>query len=72
MARSLEASLERLEMLYTEQDHTLGELNRVVAQQDRELSRLRRSVEHLEARLATLRAEYPNEIDPQLEKPPHY
>ncbi len=72
MAESPEARLERLEALFAEQDYTLQQLNDVVAQQDREVSRLHLQVERLQQQLEGLKTELSSNIDPVVDKPPHY
>ncbi len=72
MTESLEAKLNRLEMLYTEQDHTIQTLNNMVVQQDREISRLNINLEQLKVQLQTLKSDGSSDIDPGFEKPPHY
>ena len=72
MAESPEARLERLEALFAEQDYTLQQLNDVVAHQDREVSRLHLQVERLQQQLEGLKTELSSNIDPVVDKPPHY
>lgn len=72
MTESLQARLTRLEMLYSEQDHTTQALNDMVARQDREISRLRDQLEQINGQLQLLKTEFGNDIDPVHEKPPHY
>jgi uncharacterized coiled-coil protein SlyX len=68
----LQSRLERLEMLYSEQDHMIQSLNDTIAQQDREISQLNLSIEQLRLRLQTLTSELSDDIDPAFEQPPHY
>ena len=72
MSDTLESKLERLEMLFAEQDHTIQTLNDVVTQQDQEISQLNTSLEMLRDQLQALRTELSSDIDPGYEKPPHY
>jgi len=69
---SLQSRLERLEILYSEQDYTIQSLNNMVAQQEREISLLNLNIEQLKNRLQALTSELPNDIDPGFELPPHY
>ena len=72
MTESLEAKLNRLEILYTEQDYTIQTLNNMVAQQDQEISRLNIDIQQLKAQLQALKTDGSSDIDPGFEKPPHY
>lgn len=72
MTEKLKAQLDRLEILYTEQDYTIQALNDMVAQQEREISRLGTHIERLEVQLQSLKSDLPRDVDPGLEKPPHY
>ena len=72
MSETLESKLERLETLFAEQDYTIQALNDVVAQQDQEISQLNISLELLKDQLSALRTELSSDIDPVVEKPPHY
>lgn len=72
MSYKLQSRLERLEVLYSEQDYTIQSLNNMIAQQDREISQLHLSIEQLRHRLQTLTSELPDNIDPGFEQPPHY
>ena len=72
MSDRLQSRLERLEVLYSEQDHTIQSLNDVIAQQDREISRLNLDIEQLKLRLQTLTSDLSDDIDPAFEQPPHY
>ena len=72
MTESLEAKLNRLEILYTEQDYTIQTLNNMVAQQDQEISRLNIDIQQLKAQLQALKTDGSIDIDPGFEKPPHY
>ena len=72
MSETLESKLERLETLFSEQDHTIQTLNDMVAQQDQEISQLNISLELLKDQLQALRTELSSDIDTGNEKPPHY
>ena len=72
MTEELKAQLDRLEILYTEQDYTIQALNNMVAQQQQEISRLSSHIERLEAQLQSLKSDLPGDVDPAFEKPPHY
>ena len=72
MNESLQARIEHLETLYSEQDYTVQALNDMVAQQDREISNLTLTVERLRDQLTALKTELPGDISIENEKPPHY
>ena len=72
MSDSLQARLDRLELLYSEQDHTIQTLNDVVAQQSQEISRLNLHLEKIKVQLQSLKTESASEIDSGFEIPPHY
>ena len=72
MNDSLQARLERLEALYSEQEYTVQALNDVVANQDREIANLTLAIGSLEEQLKALRAATSSDISPEIEKPPHY
>ena len=72
MTDGLQSRLEKLEILYSEQDYTIQSLNDLVAQQDREISRLNLSLEQLQQQLLALRTELADNIDSGPELPPHY
>jgi uncharacterized coiled-coil protein SlyX len=69
---SLQSRLDRLEILYSEQDYTIQALNNTISDQDREISRLTLSLEQLRLQLQALRSELTSDIDPAFEQPPHY
>jgi uncharacterized coiled-coil protein SlyX len=69
---SLQARLEHLEALYSEQEYTVQALNDTVAQQDREIARLTSTVERLKDQLLALKTEVRSDISSDDEKPPHY
>ena len=68
----LQSRLERLEVLYTEQDNTIQALNDIISQQDREMTRLMQQIEQLHQQLSSLRSAVSGDIDPTHEPPPHY
>lgn len=72
MTEKLQDQLDRLEILYTEQDYTIQALNDMVAQQEQEISRLGSDVERLEDELRSLKSNLPSDVGPGFEKPPHY
>ena len=72
MSDSLQARLDRLELLYSEQDHTIQTLNDMVAQQSQEISRLNLHLEKIKVQLQSLKTESASEIDSGFEIPPHY
>ena len=72
MNESLQARLEHLETLYSEQEYTVQALNDTVAQQDREISSLTLSIEQLRDQIKALKTELPGDISSDNEKPPHY
>ena len=72
MDDKLQARLERLEVLYSEQDYTIQTLNNTVSQQDREITALRLSIEQMRLQLQSLRSDQPGDTDPKFELPPHY
>jgi uncharacterized coiled-coil protein SlyX len=71
-ANSLQARLQRLEVLYSEQDYTIQALNNTVTQQDRELATITLRFEQLQQQLHSLRSEVAGDTDPGTEQPPHY
>ena len=72
MTEKLKDQLDRLEILYTEQDHTIQTLNNMVARQEQEISRLGSHVEQLEVELRSLKSNLPGDVGTGFEKPPHY
>ena len=64
--------LERLEVLYSEQDYTIQTLNQTVTQQDRDLASLTLRLEQLQLQLQSLRSSVSGDVDTGFEKPPHY
>jgi SlyX protein len=69
---SLQSRLDKLEILYSEQDYTIQTLNELVAQQDREVARLTHNLEQLQQQLQTLRSELSGDTDSADQPPPHY
>jgi uncharacterized coiled-coil protein SlyX len=63
--KSLQARLDSLELLYSEQDHTIQALNDIVAQQSQEISRLREQ-------LQSQKTESASDEGSDFEIPPHY
>lgn len=72
MSKSQQARLDSLELLYSEQDHTIQTLNDIVAQQSQEISRLNFQIEQIKGRLQSLKSESATEISSEFEIPPHY
>jgi uncharacterized coiled-coil protein SlyX len=72
MTEKLKTQMDRLEILYTEQDYTIQALNDTVARQEQQISRLNVSIEQLRVQLQALKTDLPTDIDPVVEKPPHY
>jgi uncharacterized coiled-coil protein SlyX len=72
MKDGLQSRLERLEVLYSEQDYTMQTLNDTISQQDREIAKLTLVIEQLRLQIQSLRAEVAGDIDPGFEQPPHY
>ena len=72
VSETLESKLQRLEILFAEQDHTIQALNDMVAQQDQEISQLNINLQQIKDQLRLLKNELASDIDPVHEKPPHY
>ena len=72
MSDSLQARLDRIELLYSEQDHTIQTLNDVVAQQSQEIAHLNLHLEKIKVQLQSLKTESASEVDSGFEIPPHY
>ena len=72
MSKTLQTRLERLEVLYSEQEHTIQTLNDLVAQQGQEISRLNLQLEQINNQLESLKSEPVSETDSGFEIPPHY
>lgn len=62
--------IERLEVMLTEQERTIGELSDVIARQDREIEELRRRLDVIARRLVSVEEASAPEIASQ--KPPHW
>ena len=63
--------LTRLEILFSEQEHTLQSLNDIVVQQTRQISNLSSDLQILKKQYRELKSELPGGFD-DIEKPPHY
>ena len=63
--------LTRLEMLFSEQEHTIQSLNDIVARQTREISNLKSDLQTLKRQYQELKLELPDQFNDS-EKPPHY
>ncbi len=72
MSDTLQARLNQLEMLYSEQDHTIQALNDMVARQNLEIFRLNTSIEHLKTEMLMLKTDSSADMGSNYEKPPHY
>ena len=72
MTDSLQPRLDRLEVLYSEQDYIIQALNDTISQQDRELTRLNVNIEQLRMQMQSLRSELSPDINSGFEQPPHY
>jgi uncharacterized coiled-coil protein SlyX len=72
MTDNLQPRLDRLEVLYSEQDYTIQALNDTISQQDRELTRLNLNIEQLRLQMQSLRSELSPDINSGFEPPPHY
>jgi uncharacterized coiled-coil protein SlyX len=72
VSKSQQARLDSLELLYSEQDHTIQTLNDIVAQQSQEISRLNLQMEQIKGQLQSLKSESATEIGSEFEIPPHY
>ena len=76
MSESVQARLDRLESIYSEQDHTMQMLNDMVAQQSQEISLLQAQLEQMKIQLLSLKTEPASEgnsaSDGEFEIPPHY
>jgi uncharacterized coiled-coil protein SlyX len=67
----LSEQLTRLEMLYSEQDHTIQALDDIVTRQAREISNLNSVLQLLKQQYQELKSVLPDQSDGS-EKPPHY
>jgi len=72
VSKSQQARLDSLELLYSEQDHTIQTLNDIVAQQSQEISRLNLQMEQIKLQLQSLKSESATETGSEFEIPPHY
>ena len=63
--------LNRLEILFSEQEYTIETLNTLVTRQSGEIARLDRQVDALLTQLRDLREQMPGTVAGD-EKPPHY
>jgi len=63
--------LTRLEMLFSEQEHTIQSLSDIVARQSRQISNLSSDLKSLNQRYQELKSELPGQFG-EVEKPPHY
>ena len=72
MTDNLQPRLDRLEVLYSEQDYIIQALNDTISQQNRELTRLNLSIEQLRLQIQSLRSEVSPDINSGFEQPPHY
>ena len=63
--------LTRLEMLFSEQEHTIQSLNDIVVQQTRQISKLSSDLQALKQQYQELKSSLPGEFS-EIEKPPHY
>lgn len=72
MNESLQARLDRLEIIYAEQEYTIQSLNDTVTRQNREISRLTTDIEQLGQQIQALRTDSSSEIESEFEIPPHY
>jgi uncharacterized coiled-coil protein SlyX len=57
----------KLEMLFSEQEHTLQTLNDIITRQDRDLAKLMLDFESLKLQYIDLKSQLPDQ-----EPPPHY
>jgi uncharacterized coiled-coil protein SlyX len=72
VSKSLQTRLDSLELLYSEQDHTIQTLNDIVAQQSQEISQLNLQMEQIKVQLQSLKSESATETGSEFEVPPHY
>ncbi len=72
VGNSLEDKIARLEVMFSEQEYTIQSLNDMIAQQDQEISQLNINLDLIKVQLRELRNELSIEIDPAIDKPPHY
>ena len=72
MTDSLQPRVDRLEVLYSEQDYLIQALNDTISQQDREITRLNLNLEQLRLQMQSLQSELSPDINSGSEQPPHY
>ena len=72
MSQSLEDKIARLEVMFSEQEYTIQSLNDMIAQQDQEISQLNINLDQVKVQLRALKSELSIELDPEIDKPPHY
>ena len=65
------ARINRLEILFSEQEHTIETLNSVITRQDQDILQLNLQLNHLKQQIQELKQQLPPAtlVD---EKPPHY
>jgi uncharacterized coiled-coil protein SlyX len=66
-----EQRINRLEMLFSEQEYTIETLNEIVTRQSSEISRLTAQLGDLKQQFKDMREQLPDNIAGH-EKPPHY
>ncbi len=71
MTNKLAEAINKLEILYTEQEYTIDSLNETVSRQSAELSQIKLAMEILTQQIKQLKQQLP-EQNPVDEKPPHY
>ncbi len=64
--------ISNLEILFSEQEHTIETLNTVITRQDREISILLQQVDLLKAQIREIKKMIPEGETTLDEKPPHY
>ena len=70
MEEDIGARLNRLEMLFSEQDYTIQALNQITSRQDQEMRQLRSDLQLLKRQYVELKTNLPPQaVD---DKPPHY
>jgi len=71
MTNKLTDALNKLEVLYTEQEYTIDSLNEIVSRQSLELAQIKSAIEILSLEIKHMKQQLPEEgtVD---EKPPHY
>ncbi len=72
MSQSLEDKIAQLEVMFSEQEYTIQSLNDMIAQQDQEISQLNINLDQVKVQLRALKSELSIDIDPEIDKPPHY